>query len=212
VDNTFCSPVLQRPIEHGADIVLHSMTKFLNGHADVVAGMLVAKDEETFRRLRPVVVNVGGTMDPHQAWLVLRGLKTLPMRVHRGQENAMAIASMLEEHPKVRWVRYPGLASHPAHELVGRQMDGPGSLLSFEVEGGYDAGVKVLDSVRLMTLAVSLGGIETLIQHPASMTHAGMKKEARERAGITDGLVRLSVGCEDLDDLRRDLEQALGHA
>jgi methionine-gamma-lyase len=209
VDNTFCSPCLQRPIEHGCDIVLHSMTKFLNGHADVVAGILVAKDEATFAKLRPVVTSFGGTMDPHQAWLVLRGLKSLPMRVDRGQQNAMAIATMLEESDKVEWVRYPGLPSHPAHELAQRQMDGPGALISFELKGGFEAGRTLLDSVKLMILAVSLGGIETLIQHPASMTHAGMSKEAREKAGITDGLVRLSVGCEDLDDLQRDLEQAL---
>jgi methionine-gamma-lyase len=209
VDNTFCSPVLQRPLEHGADIVLHSMTKFLNGHADVVAGMLVARNEAVFERLRPVVVNVGGTIDPHQAWLVLRGIKTLPLRVARSQENATALATLLEAHPKVRWVRYPGLESHPARELVERQMDGPGALLSFELQGGFGAGQRLLDRVRLMTLAVSLGGIETLIQHPASMTHAGMSREARVRAGITDGLVRLSVGCEDLEDLRADLERAL---
>jgi methionine-gamma-lyase len=209
VDNTFCSPYLQRPIEHGADIVLHSMTKFLNGHADVVAGMLVAKDEEVFDRLRPVVVNVGGTIDPHQAWLVLRGVKTLPMRVDRAQGNAMVLAPWLEEHPKVRWVRYPGLPSHPAHDLARRQMDGPGALLSLELEGGHEAGRTLLDNVGLMALAVSLGGIETLVQHPASMTHAGMTREARERAGITDGLVRLSIGCEDVEDLRSDLEQAL---
>jgi methionine-gamma-lyase len=209
VDNTFCSPCIQRPLEHGADIVLHSMTKFLNGHADVVAGMLVARDEEVFERLRSVVVNFGGTIDPHQAWLVLRGVKTLPMRIERAQRNAMALASMLEGHPKVKWVRYPGLASHPARDLIRRQMDGPGALLSLELDGGYEAGRTLMDGVRLMTLAVSLGGIETLIQHPASMTHAGMTREGRELAGITDGLVRLSIGCEDLDDLRADLEQAL---
>ena len=209
VDNTFCSPYLQRPLEHGADIVLHSMTKFLNGHADVVAGMLVARDEAIFGRLRSVVVSFGGTIDPHQAWLVLRGIKTLPMRIERAQKNAMALAGMLEEHPKVRWVRYPGLRSHPARDLVARQMDGPGALLSLELDGGYEAGRKLMDGVKLMTLAVSLGGIETLIQHPASMTHAGMTREGRAQAGITDGLVRLSIGCEDLEDLRRDLQQAL---
>lgn len=209
VDNTFCSPYLQRPLEHGADIVLHSMTKFLNGHADVVAGMLVARNEEVFERLRPTVVTFGGTIDPHQAWLVLRGVKTLPMRVERSQRNAMHLAPWLEEHPKVRWVKYPGLESHPARDLVKRQMDGPGALISLEVEGGYEAGRALLDRVKLMTLAVSLGGIETLIQHPASMTHAGMTPESRARAGITDGLVRISIGCEDVEDLRADLEQAL---
>jgi len=209
VDNTFCSPYLQRPLEHGADIVLHSMTKFLNGHADVVAGMLVAKNEEVFDLLRGVVVNLGGTIDPHQGWLVMRGIKTLPMRIDYAQKNAMALARMLEEHPKVRWVRYPGLESHPARDLVKRQMDGPGALFSLELTGGYEAGKRLMDNVKLMTLAVSLGGIETLIQHPASMTHAGMTQEGRELAGITDGLVRLSVGCEDIKDLMGDLEQAL---
>ncbi len=212
VDNTFCSPVLQRPIEYGCDIVLHSMTKFLNGHADVVAGMLVAKDEETFNKLRPTVVTFGGTMDPHQAWLVLRGIKTLPLRVMRGQENAAVVARRLSEHPKVEWVRYPGLESDPAFDLASKQMDGPGSLLSFGLTGGFEAGCKMLDSVELMALAVSLGGIETLIQHPASMTHASMAPEAREKAGITDGLVRLSVGCEDIEDILADLEQALDKA
>ncbi len=209
VDNTFCSPHLQRPFEFGADISLHSMTKFLNGHADVVAGILVARTEEVFERLRPTVTTFGGTIDPHQAWLVLRGLKTLPMRVERGQANAIEIAKMLADHPKVEWVRYPGLKDDPAYELAQRQMDGPGSLMSFGLRGGLEAGRKLLDNVKLLALAVSLGGIESLAQHPASMTHAGMTPEARERAGITDGLVRISVGCEDLDDIRRDLEQAL---
>jgi len=212
VDNTFCSPVLQRPIEYGCDIVLHSMTKFLNGHADVVAGMLVAKDEETFNRLRPTVTTFGGTMDPHQAWLVLRGVKTLPLRVMRGQENAMVVARWLADHPKIEWVRYPGLETDPAFELAKKQMDGPGSLLSFGLTGGYEAGCKFLDNVELAALAVSLGGIETLIQHPASMTHAGMSPDARVKAGITDGLVRISVGCENIEDILGDLEQALDKA
>jgi methionine-gamma-lyase len=212
VDNTFCSPVLQRPFEFGADISLHSMTKFINGHADVVAGMLVARTEEVFNLLRPSVVTFGGTIDPHQAWLVLRGVKTLPMRVLRGQENAQVVARFLADHPKVEWVRYPGLESDPAFELAKKQMDGPGSLISFGLAGGFEAGRTVLDNVELMVLAVSLGGVETLIQHPASMTHAGMSPEARETAGITDGLVRLSVGCEDLEDILKDLGQALDRA
>jgi methionine-gamma-lyase len=204
------APCLQRPLEHGCR---HRAPQ----HDEVPErprgrgrrACWWRRNEASFAKLRPVVTSFGGTMDPHQAWLVLRGLKSLPMRVDRGQQNAMAIATMLEESDKVEWVRYPGLPSHPAHELAQRQMDGPGALISFELKGGFEAGRTLLDSVKLMILAVSLGGIETLIQHPASMTHAGMSKEAREKAGITDGLVRLSVGCEDLDDLQRDLEQAL---
>jgi methionine-gamma-lyase len=148
-------------------------------------------------------------MDPHQAWLALRGLKTLALRVRASQDNARVIASFLEAHPDVDWVRYPGLASHPQHLLAGRQMDGPGALISFEVKGGVEAGRQLLDHVRLMTLAVSLGGIETLIQHPASMTHAAMHRDDRLAAGISDGLVRVSVGCEDADDLIADFAQAL---
>ncbi|MEJ2188548.1 MAG: PLP-dependent aspartate aminotransferase family protein [Acidobacteriota bacterium] len=209
VDNTFASPILQRPLELGADVVMHSMTKFLNGHTDVVAGMIVPSNQEMRARIKPVHSYLGACMDPHQAWLVLRGLRTLAMRVRTAQENARAVAAYLENHPKVEWVRYPGLASHPQHELAERQMDGPGSLISFEVAGGIEAGRRLLDNVELMTLAVSLGGIETLIQHPSSMTHAAMPREDRLEAGITDGLVRVSIGCEDADDLIADFEQAL---
>ena len=208
VDNTFASPVLQRPIEMGADIVMHSMTKFINGHTDVVAGMIVPKDDEMRARLKPVHAYLGACMDPHQAWLALRGFKTLALRVRAAQDNAGIIAEYLETHHKVEWVRYPGLKSHPQHELAERQMDGPGSLISFEVKGGVEAGAKLLNAVKIMTLAVSLGGVETLIQHPPSMTHAAMSREHRIAAGITDGLVRVSIGCEDADDLIADFEQA----
>ncbi len=211
VDNTFSSPLLQRPIEHGADIVMHSMTKFINGHSDVVAGMVVPGTAELHARIRPVHAYLGACMDPHQAWLALRGLKTLSMRALTAQANAEKVAPYLEKHPKVAWVRYPGLASHPQHQLAKRQMDGPGSLISFEVRGGYDSGVRLLDNLSLATLAVSLGGVETLIQHPASMTHAAMSEGDRLTAGITDGLVRLSVGCEDAEDLIADLEQGFEH-
>lgn len=210
VDNTFMSPYLQRPLELGADIVVHSMTKFINGHSDVVAGMIVCKDESVFKQIQPVLHYMGGTIDPHQAWLVQRGLKTLPLRMDKCQENARKLAEFLEDHPKVDWVRYPGLRSHPQYELTQKQMDGPGALVSFGVTGGIEAGRAVMNSVSLATLAVSLGGIETLIQHPASMTHAAMSDEEREKAGITDELVRLSVGCEDYEDLKDDLGQALG--
>jgi len=211
VDNTFSSPVLQRPLEHGADVVMHSMTKFLNGHSDVVAGMIVAGTTDLLKRIKPVHSYLGACMDPHQAWLVLRGLRTLSLRVHAAQVNAERIAPFLEQHSKVEWVRYPGLPSHPQHKLAQRQMDGPGSLISFEVRGGYEAGVRLLDSLQLMTMAVSLGGVETLVQHPASMTHAAMARPERLEAGISDGLVRLSVGCEDVEDLIADLEKAFEH-
>jgi len=208
VDNTFASPVLQRPLEYGADIIMHSMTKFINGHTDVVAGMIVPKDAELRGRLKPVHSYLGACMDPHQAWLALRGFKTLALRVRAAQDNAGIIAEYLEAHPKVEWVRFPGLQSHPQHGLAERQMDGPGSLISFEIKGGIETGVKLLNSVNLMTLAVSLGGVETLIQHPSSMTHAAMPRENRIAAGITDGLVRVSIGCEDAEDLIADFDQA----
>jgi len=209
VDNTFASPYLQRPLDLGADVVLHSITKFINGHADVVGGILVAKEKSMLARLRDVMVQTGCNMDPHQAFLVHRGLKTLGIRVERAQQNAMAIARWLESHPMVASVKYIGLRSHPQHELAKRQMSGFGSMISFELKGGFEAGRRLMDHVRLATLAVSLGGVETLIEHPASMTHASMSSEAREAAGFTDGLVRYSVGIEDVEDLIADLDQAL---
>ena len=209
VDNTFCSPYLQRPLDLGADIVLHSMTKFINGHADIVAGMIVTKTEELYKNLRGVMMNVGCNMDPHQAFLTRRGLKTLAIRIDRAQQNAIKVAEYLEQHPKVEWVRYPGLKSHPQYELAKRQMDGPGAMISFGLKGGLKAGKYLMDNVELALLAVSLGGIETLIQHPASMTHSKLTKEAKDKAGISDGLVRLSIGIEEVEDIIADLEQAL---
>ncbi len=209
VDNTFCSPYLQQPLNLGADIVLHSMTKFINGHADVVAGIIVAKTEELYKALRSVMTNVGCNMDPHQAFLTRRGLKTLAIRIDRAQENSITIADYLENHPKVEWVKYPGLKSHPQYELARKQMKGPGAMISFGLKGGLTAGKIVMDNVNLSLLAVSLGGIETLIQHPASMTHSKLSKDAKEKAGISDGLVRLSVGIEDVEDIIQDLKQAL---
>jgi methionine-gamma-lyase len=209
VDNTFATPLLQRPFDLGADVVLHSMTKFLNGHSDVVAGIVLARDPELFARLRKVHVNLGGTMDPHQAWLVFRGLKTLGLRVERAQANTLVLARHLEQHPKVAWVRYPGLESHPQHDLMRQQMRGGGAVFSFGVKGGLEAGKTFINGVRLATLAVSLGGVETLIEHPASMTHTGVPLADRAAAGITDDLVRLAVGCEDAADLVADLDQAL---
>lgn len=211
VDNTFASPYLQRPFELGADVVLHSVTKFLNGHADVVGGIIVAKTEPQWRDLRSLMIAMGCNMDPHQAFLVLRGLKTLAVRMERAQASALTIARWLEEQPQVAWVRYVGLPSHPQHELAMRQMRGPGAMIAFELKGGIEAGRAVMDHVRLATLAVSLGGVETLIEHPASMTHAGVSREHRLEAGLTDGLVRYSVGIENADDLIADLSQAMGH-
>ncbi len=209
VDNTFASPVLQRPLALGADIVVHSLTKFMNGHTDVVGGAIVAKAPEHLARLRKVHYAFGGTMDPHQAWLILRGIKTLGLRMERAQANALELAHFLEGHPGIAWVLYPGLPSHPQHALAKTQMAGPGAVFSFGVRGGLPAGKALIDNVKLATLAVSLGGVETLIEHPASMTHTSMPRNEREAAGITDDLVRISVGCEDVRDLIADLTQAL---
>jgi methionine-gamma-lyase len=209
VDNTFCSPYLQRPLELGADVVLHSMTKFINGHADIVGGIIVTKDKKYYDLLRPVMVNMGFNIDPHQAFLAHRGLKTLGIRIDRAQENAMKVASFLENHPAVEWIKFPGLASHPQYELAKKQMKGPGCMISFELKGGVNAGKVLMDNVKLILLAVSLGGVESLIQHPASMTHSKLSRDSRLEAGITDGLVRLSVGIEDVEDIINDLKQAL---
>ncbi len=209
VDNTFATPLLQQPFALGADVIVHSMTKYLNGHSDVVAGIVVAKDPALFARLRSVHVNVGSTMDPHQAWLVFRGVKTLGLRLEKAQANALEVARFLEAHPKVSWVRYPFLPSHPQHDLARRQMAGGGAIVSFGVKGGLEAGRTLMNSVKLATLAVSLGGVETLIEHPASMTHASVPRADREKAEISDDLVRIALGCEDALDLCEDLEQAL---
>lgn len=209
VDNTFSSPYLQRPIEFGVDVVLHSLTKFINGHADIVGGALIAKEKDIYDKLRKTMVMMGGNMDPHQAYMVIRGVKTLSLRMERSQQSAMKIAEFLENHPKVEWVKFPGLKSHPQHELAKKQMSGFGAMISFGLKGGYQAGVNLMNNVSLALLAVSLGGVETLIQHPASMTHASMPKTQREAAGISDGLVRYSVGIEDLEDLIADLKFAL---
>ncbi len=208
VDSTFASPCLQQPLKLGADVVLHSVTKFINGHADVVGGILVARTEEVYRRLKDMMILTGCNMDPHQAYLVHRGIKTLSLRVEEAQKNAARIASWLEKRPEIEWVRYIGLPSHPQHDIAKRQMSGPGSMISFEMRGGIEAGRQLMDSVKLAVLAVSLGGVETLIEHPASMTHAGISEKDRREAGISDGLVRLSVGIESVDDLIHDLGQA----
>lgn len=211
VDNTFSSPYLQKPLDLGADVVLHSVTKFINGHADIVGGIIVAKDPEVYKKIRHSMVFMGCNMDPTQAFMVLRGVKTLSIRIDRAQENAKKVADFLASHPKVEWIRYPGLKNHPQHELAKKQMKGFGSMMSFGLKGGYEAGRKLMDHVQLALLAVSLGGVETLIQHPASMTHAGVSKENKKAAGITDDLVRFSVGIEDAEDIIGDLRQAFEH-
>ena len=209
VDNTFGSPYLQKPLDLGADVALHSLTKFINGHADIVGGALIAKSEEDFKVLRKTMTYMGGNMDPHQAYLVARGVKTLALRIDRAQANAMKIAEYLENHPKISWIKYPGLKSFDQHELAKEQMTGFGTMISFGVKGGFEAGKTLMDEVKIAILAVSLGGVETLIQHPASMTHAAMSKEDKLEAGITDELVRYSAGIEDVEDLINDLDQAL---
>jgi len=209
VDNTFMGPIMQRPLELGADVVVHSLTKSLNGHADVVGGVIVVKDEARYPHFRKTLNQLGGVIDPFNSFLVHRGIKTLALRVERASENAMKVATFLESHPKIEWVRYPGLKSHPQYELGLKQMSGHGMMISFELAGGLEAGMRLMDNVHMALLAVSLGGVESLIQHPASMTHASMGKEQREQANITDGLVRFSVGIEHVDDIIADLSAAL---
>lgn len=209
VDNTFMSPLLQSPFELGADVVMHSMTKFLNGHADVVAGVVITKNKEQYISFRKVLNQIGGVIDPFNSFLVHRGLKTLCLRMKQHCESALKVANFLENHPKVSWVRYPGLKSFPQYELAQKQMKGNGAMIACELAGGLEAGKHLMNSLHLFQLAVSLGGVESLIQHPASMTHASMSKTQREQAKITDGLIRISVGIENVDELIADLEQAL---
>ncbi len=210
VDNTFASPYVQRPLECGADLVVHSTTKFLNGHSDSVGGIVVAVKDEHIEWLRFIQNAEGAILGPMDAWLVLRGTKTLPIRMERHNTNALALAEFLAAHPKVARVHYPGLPSHPQHALARRQMCGFGGIISIEL-GTFERARTLLESVRLMALAESLGGVETLISHPATMTHASVPPERRQAIGVTDDLVRISVGIEDLEDLREDLDQALTH-
>lgn len=211
-DNTFLSPALQKPIRLGADLVIHSTTKYLNGHSDVVGGAVVAKTKADHELLTWWANCTGVTGSPFDAYLTLRGVRTLFARIERQQATAHALAERLEAHPAVAKVHYPGLKSHPGHALAGRQQLGFGAMLSFELEDGLDAVKALVGDLQLFTLAESLGGVESLIAHPATMTHASMAPEARVRAGITDGLLRVSVGLEHLDDLWADLERALGSA
>ena len=212
VDNTFLSPAFQRPIELGADLVVHSTTKYLAGHSDLVAGVMVTDNDELGERLAYVSNALGIIQATFDAWLSLRSLKTLDIRMRAHEKNAQALAEFLSEHEKVRQVYYPGLPSHPQHDLAKRQMSGFGGMLSFDIEGGLDAARNFLQSTKIFTLAESLGGVESLIEHPALMTHASMPRAMREAAGVTDSLIRVSVGIEALDDLWEDLKQALRNA
>ena len=208
VDNTFMSPYFQRPLELGADIVVHSTTKYLNGHSDSIGGAVILNDEEDIRAMAFIQNSAGAIISPMDAWLVMRGTKTLAVRMRQHDENGRMVAQFLSEHPKVRHVYYPGLESHPQHELARRQMSGFGGMISFET-GSLENASRVLEGVRLCTLGESLGGVETLISHPATMTHASVPDVERARLGITDGLVRISVGIEDVDDIIADLDKAL---
>lgn len=207
VDNTFCSPWIQRPIELGADIVVHSTTKFLNGHSDSIGGVVVTSSDEVAEKIGFLQNAVGAILSPFDSWLVLRGVKTLAVRMKQHEENGRAMARYLAKHPKVKKVYYPGLPDHPQHELAKKQMNGFGSMISFEL-GSYENAKKFLDRVKLCSLAESLGGVETLISHPISMTHGSVPEETRKRLGITPGLVRISVGIEDIEDLIADVDQA----
>jgi cystathionine gamma-lyase len=210
VDNTFASPALQRPLEHGADLVMHSATKYLNGHSDMVGGMVVVGDNaELGEQLAFLQNSVGAVQGPFDSFLALRGAKTLHLRMKAHCENAMALATFLESHPAVQDVIYPGLASHPDHDLAKRQMDGFGGMLSIRLKGGFEAAKRFCERTELFTLAESLGGVESLVNHPAVMTHASIPAERRAELGITDNLVRLSVGVEAFADLQADLDRAL---
>ncbi|HEY1035696.1 MAG TPA: O-succinylhomoserine (thiol)-lyase [Pseudoxanthomonas sp.] len=212
VDNTFLSPALQTPIAFGADLVLHSTTKYINGHSDVVGGAVIARDAETHQQLVWWANALGLTGSPFDSFLTLRGLRTLDARLRAHQENANAIAALLETHPAVSKVYFPGLATHPGHVVAARQQKGFGAMLSLELEGGEEAVRAFVEGLRYFTLAESLGGVESLVAHPATMTHAAMTPEARAKAGISDGLLRLSVGIEATDDLLADIAAALARA
>ena len=211
VDNTFSSPILQRPLEHGAHMVMHSATKYLNGHSDMVGGMIVVGDDAGIAEQMTFLQNaVGGVQGPFDSFLALRGLKTLHLRMKAHCENAGALADWLQTHPAIEKVAYPGLKSHPQHDLALRQMDGAGGMVSIWLKGGFEAAKRFCERTELFALAESLGGVESLVNHPAVMTHASVPAERRAQLGISDALVRLSVGVEALDDLRAELDSALG--
>ncbi|MGQ9617515.1 MAG: trans-sulfuration enzyme family protein [Candidatus Aminicenantia bacterium] len=210
VDNTFATPYLQNPISLGADIVLHSATKYINGHADVVGGILVGSKEFIEKAKKEVLREIGGVMDPFGAWLMIRGLKTLAVRMEKHCKNARALADFLSKHEKIEKVYYPGLPEHEGHEIAKKQMRDFGGMLSFELKGGREAGERLMNNLKVMILAVSLGDVGTLITHPASSTHRQYSKEELSAFGLSEGLVRISVGIEDTDDLIEDISQALG--
>jgi cystathionine beta-lyase/cystathionine gamma-synthase len=209
VDNTFSSPYFQRPLELGADIVMHSTTKYINGHSDVIGGAVITNNEEAYQAFKFYQNAAGGVPGPFDAWLTLRGIKTLALRMRQHEENAHSVARFLEEHPRVERVYYPGLASHPDHKLAKRQMSGFGGMVSFQLKGTLADVDTVVRRFKVFTFAESLGGVESLVCHPASMTHGSIPREIREERGLTDTLLRLSVGIEDIEDLLADLEQSL---
>jgi len=209
IDNTFATPYFLRPIEYGIDLVVHSTTKYLNGHCDVIGGAVVTTTDELTERVQFLLNAMGTCAAPFDCWLVLRGIETLPVRMKRHEENALAVANYLKEHPRVKRVLYPGLEAHPGHEIARRQMKGFGGVVSFEVKSGIESVNTFLRRLKIFALAESLGGIASLAEHPATMSHASMPKEQREKAGITDELIRLSVGLENIGDLIEDLWQAL---
>ena len=212
VDSTFATPVFLRPLEFGADIVMHSTTKYLSGHNQIIGGVLVTNRKDIFEQMKYIQKTIGAVSSPFDCWLNLSGLKTLHLRMKRHEESALHIARFLENHHKVAWVLYPGLASHPQHEVAKAQMSGFSGMIAFELTGGVEAGRQLMNAVKLCGLAESLGSVETMITHPATMTHAEVPAEDRRKRGLGDGLVRLSVGIEDVEDIIQDLEQGLEHA
>src|SRR2546430_715179 len=207
VDNTFMSPYLQNPLEHGADIVVHSTTKYLGGHSDLIGGATITKDDDVQSRLKYLQNAVGAIPGPLDCYLVLRGIKTLAVRMDRHNENTRTISEFLAKQPKVEKVNYPGLPDHPQRGIIKRQMKANGGMLSFQLKGGFNQCKKLLESLRIFTVAESLGGVESLIEHPASMTHASVPRERRLKLGISDNLIRVSVGIEDAEDLVQDLNR-----
>ncbi len=210
VDNTFASPYFQKPLDLGADIVVHSTTKYINGHSDVIGGAAITNSEELYKQIKFYQNAVGAVPGAFDSWLVLRGVKTLGIRMRKHEENALKIAAFLEGHKKIKRVNYPGLKSHPQHELAKKQMSGFGGMISFEVHGGKEDAKHIVESTKLFALAESLGGVESLIGHPVTMTHAEVPQEHKDKLGISDNLIRLSIGIEDVNDLIKDLDQALG--
>ncbi|MBI2329578.1 MAG: PLP-dependent transferase [Chloroflexi bacterium] len=211
IDNTFATPYFLRPIDYGIDLVVHSTTKYLNGHCDVVGGAVVTTTDELTERVQFLLNAMGTCASPFDCWLVLRGIETLPVRMRQHEENALAMANYLKKHPAVKTVLYPGLESHPGHKIAKKQMKGFGGMVSIELKGGIEATNSFLRGIKLFALAESLGGVSSLIEHPATMSHASMPKEHREKVGISDQLVRLSIGLENIDDLIEDISQALKH-